>query len=84
MVNIMWKIPASAAFLSYMRVAGFGTLPEFEHAYLGVQLTLSNSLATKVEVNENDVRFLLNIIVEDRIFYFDTASGNWLVLADKQ
>jgi len=85
MEQLMWKIPASDNFLRYMNAIGFtGTIPEFEHVYLGRQLTQddSNSIAEQVLMNVNNFTTRTNIELEGRIFYFDFLNKMWYVLVD--
>ena len=86
MAQLMWKISASPNYIKYLSIVGFtNTLPTFEHKYLGHQLTTkNNSLATKVSVDENKCRLLFNIVVESRVFYFDSSDNSWLVLVDNK
>ena len=85
MIRTMWKIPASQAFISYLPIVGFtNPMPQFEHKYLGHQLTNKDSLANKVQVDENEFRTLLNTTIEGRTFYYESMTNNWFVLSDIQ
>ena len=81
----MWKIPASTAFKQYLSIMGFtNTVPHSEHVYLGRQLTASPSttLATKCQVNENDVRLMFLVVLEGREFRYNFDESMWYVVAE--
>ena len=79
----MWRVPASPNYIKYISIIGFSeTVPNFEHIYLGKQLTTKGSLAEQVIVDENRFRIMYNLSIEDRQFYFESSSSSWFVLLD--
>ena len=83
MLQKMWMVPASPEFIKFVEVVGFtGKIPEYEHRYLGHQLTTKNSLAKKADVEENNVRIMYSTIVEGRKFCYDFSNNTWYVQVD--
>jgi len=79
----MWKVPASPKFIKDLSIAGvLPTVPEYEQVYLGRQLTRPNSLAKKVSVDPNTLRFLPVYTLQKRAFYFQASSNEWFVKVD--
>lgn len=85
MSRLMWKIPASANFLKYLDAVDFPEyMPGFEHRYLGKNLTAAHNrtLATQVDVSENDFIIMSFIYVEGRKFYYRFSDNSWFVAVD--
>lgn len=79
----MWKVPASLSYIKYVSAVGLqGSVPDFEHVYLGKQLTTKGSHAEQLDVDENRFRIMYSFIIENRKFYYETSSNSWFVLVD--
>ena len=79
----MWKVPASDEFVAYLGAVGFtNSVPSYEHEHLGKELTTKNSLAEKVQVDENTFRLMFNVLLEGRTFYYEFSTNDWYVLPD--
>ena len=79
----MFRVPASPSFVQYLAVVNSITIiPQFEHKYLGTHLVTKDSLASKVEVDENKFRLMSSTQLEGRQFYYDFVENAWFVLQD--
>lgn len=84
MAKLMWKIPASKKFLESMgRSSPVTSIPEWEHQYLGHQLTTRNSLAEKLEVDDTVLANKNPMLVDGRKFYYQYTSKSWFVEVDR-
>lgn len=85
MAKKMWQIPASNEFLKYLVPSAPVTfIPDWEHQYLGHQLTTKGSLAQQVLLDDNAFASKNPIVVEGRSFYYQYVSKSWFVLVDGQ
>lgn len=79
----MFKVPASSSFVQYLGVVNsISPIPQFEHKYLGTHLVTRDSLAVKIDIDENKFRLMSSAQLEGRQFYYDFTDNAWFVMQD--